>query len=151
MTNPSINDEPERKEEKPQVVIKEQKYSLLRTVRNVIILMLLFGAIYYFSPFEVVSVSGDSMHPTLPVGSVSIAVKTNEDTEYKVGDIITFSVNYNGTYYSRVTHRIVAIDGDTIQTKGDKNPENDPFTIQSSQIRNVVKWINIFRLRSYAQ
>lgn len=133
--------------EEPKVPIKKEKYTLLHMLRNVIIIMMILGIIYYFSPFEVVSMSGDSMHPTLPVGAVSIAIKTNEDTEYKVGDIITFSVNYNGTYYSRVTHRIVAIDGNAIQTKGDKNSKNDPFTIQKSQIRNIVRWKNIFKLK----
>lgn len=133
-------------EKEPEVLIKREKYTLLHMLRNVLIFMLIFAVIYFCSPIEFVSVSSSSMQPALPVGSVSIAIKADEDTEYKVGDIITFSVEYEGTYYSRITHRIVAIDGDIITTKGDNNPENDPFTINKSQIRNIVKWINIFKI-----
>lgn len=130
----------------PQILIKKEKYTIFHMLRNVLIIAIVLIALYFISPFEVVTVSSSSMQPTLPVGSVSIAVKADEDTKYEVGDIITFAVEYNGTYYSRVTHRIVAINEDgTIQTKGDNNPENDPFTIKKSQIRNVVKWINIFK------
>lgn len=124
----------------------DNKGSLLQMIRNIIIIMFILGIIYCFCPVEIVSMSGDSMHPTLPVGSVSVAIKVNENTNFQVGDIVTFAVEHNGTYYSRVTHRIVAIDGDTIQTKGDKHSVNDPFTIQKSQIRNIIKWKNVFKI-----
>lgn len=142
-----IKEQPEEIEQqkKPKRTRKVREYTLLTMLVYVLIFVTIITTIYYLSPFEIVSVSTSSMEPALPVGSISIAVKANEDTEYQIGDIITFSVEYGGIYYSRVTHRIVAIDGDTIQTKGDNNPGNDPFTINQSQIRNVVKWINIFR------
>jgi signal peptidase I len=130
----------------PEVLIKREKYTFLHMLRNVVIYMLILAALYFCSPVELVTVSSSSMQPALPVGSVSVAVKTDKDTEYQIGDIVTFSVEYDGTYYSRITHRIVSIDGDLITTKGDANPANDPFTIHKSQIRNVVKWINIFKI-----
>lgn len=133
-------------ETKLQTPIKKEKYTLLHMLRNVLIFMLVFAVIYFCLPVELVTVSSSSMLPTLPVGSISVALISDENTEYQIGDIVTFSVEYGGTYYSRITHRIVAIDGDIITTKGDNNPENDPFTIKKSQIRNLVKWINIFKI-----
>lgn len=130
----------------PEVLIKREKYTIFHMLRNVLIYVLILGILYICLPFEIITVASSSMQPSLPVGSVSIAIKADEDTEYHVGDIITFAVEYGGTYYSRITHRIVAIDGDTIQTKGDNNPDVDPFTINKSQIRNVVKWKNIFKI-----
>ena len=126
----------------PQV----KQYTIWRMLLNALIIAVVLFAVYCFSPFELVNVSSSSMEPTLPVGSFSIAVKTNENTEYKVGDIITFSVEYGGTYYSRVTHRIFAIDGDMILTKGDDNALPDPFVIHKSQIQNRVKWQNLFSI-----
>ncbi len=130
----------------PEILIKRERYTIFHMARNIVIFMLIFVVMYLFSPIELVTISSSSMQPTLPVGSISIALESDEDTEYQVGDIVTFSVEYDGTYYSRITHRIVAIEGDTIQTKGDNNEEVDPFTIHKSQIRNIVKWINIFKI-----
>lgn len=121
-----------------------KQYTIWRMLFNVLIIVTIALIVYFFSPLDIVTISSSSMEPALPVGSVSVALKTDENTEYKVGDIITFSVEYAGTYYSRITSRIVAIDGDTIQTKGDDSTENDPFTIHKSQIQNRVKWQNIF-------
>ncbi len=128
------------------VAPQTKEYTIWRMLRNVFVIVAVTLIVYFFSPLEIVTVSSSTMEPTLPVGSVSVAIKTDETTKYKVGDIITFSVEYGGTYYSRVTHRIVAIEGDTIQTKGDNISENDPFTIHKSQIRNRLKWNNIFNI-----
>lgn len=129
--------------EKMQAKEKHFQFSIMLLETAFLTLVLLI--IYFLSPLEIVSISSNSMEPTLPVNSISIAVQTNENTIYQVGDIITFSADYGGTHYSRITHRIVSIDGDVIRTKGDHNETNDPFTITREQIRNKVKWENIFR------
>ena len=128
--------------------IEGKKYTIFTMIRNVLILIAFLLVVYIFSPFEIVTIGSNSMDPALQVGDVMLAQKTNEDTEYQVGDIVTFSVEYGGTYYARVTHRIVAIDGDIVTTKGDHNLNNDPFTINVSQIRNRVRYRiakNIFK------
>ena len=63
----------------------------------------------------------DSMEPTIPRGSLAVAVKTNG---YTVGDIILFKV------YSRpVLHRIVSVEDGWYRTKGDDNTCRDPWRV----------------------
>lgn len=147
LTHPLAREDPEleeREKEEKEKKKKKGRISFIWILAEAIVLTAFILLIYFLSPYEVVSISTDSMAPTLPVGSISIAEQATDEMEYAVGDIITFSVEYDDTYYSRITHRIVSIEGDTIQTKGDHNDENDPFTIKRDQIRNKLKWINVF-------
>lgn len=64
------------------------------------------------------SVLTGSMEPTIMTGD-SIIIK--ESDKYIVNDIVTYK---KGNVY--VTHRIVAIKGDTVITKGDANDKEDP-------------------------
>lgn len=64
-----------------------------------------------------------SMEPNVPVGSVLI---TKEQSEYEVGDVITFQSNDSAIAGSPNTHRIIAIETDAdgnpvYRTKGDAN------------------------------
>ena len=61
---------------------------------------------------HVVVVSG-SMQPAIDAGDLLIL---REQKEYQVGDVVTFRWNN-----SLVTHRIIAVDGDRVVTKGDSN------------------------------
>ena len=73
-----------------------------------------------FYPFgiKVATVLTGSMEPTIMTGD-SIIIK--ESDKYIVNDIVTYK---KGNAY--VTHRIVAIKGDTVITKGDANDIEDP-------------------------
>ena len=87
----------------------------------------LFG--YTF--FEIVS---GSMSPQIEKGDM-IIVKL--DTDYKVGDIISFKDND-----SIITHRIVQINDDNIVTKGDaNNTEDNPIT-KNQVIGKTVKIVS---------
>lgn len=77
---------------------------------------------------QAVVVSG-SMQPAIEVGDLLIL---REQKEYRVDDIITFRWNN-----SLVTHRIIAIDGDRVVTKGDSNNVTDE-PIEMSQIEGKV-------------
>ncbi len=71
------------------------------------------------------------MRPTLAVGSLAV-VKPVAASSVRVGDVITFNDPYVRS--RRVTHRVVQIavkaDGTrAYRTKGDANPERDPWTI----------------------
>ncbi len=77
---------------------------------------------------QAVVVSG-SMQPAIEVGDFLILW---EKKEYRVDDIITFRWGNN-----LVTHRIIAIDGDRVVTKGDSNNIADE-PIQMSQIEGKV-------------
>lgn len=65
---------------------------------------------------QAVVVSG-SMQPAIEVGDLLIL---REVKEYRVDDIVTFRWDSN-----LVTHRIIAIDGDQVVTKGDSNNVTD--------------------------
>ena len=69
--------------------------------------------IFKYTPVVVLS---GSMEPTFKVGSV-IYYKPIPLEQLKAGDVITFEMK-QGTL---VSHRIVSIDGNLIETKGDAN------------------------------
>ena len=50
--------------------------------------------------------------------------------DLKTGDIITYVPPAESGIDNLVTHRIVSIKGDTFRTKGDNNPQPDPWTFQ---------------------
>ncbi len=82
-------------------------------------------------PFGVgaaVVVSG-SMEPELSVGDLIIV---KEQDSYEIGDVIVYRDGRMS-----VTHRIVAVDGDTLTTKGDANNTNDE-PINPTQIKGEV-------------
>ena len=63
-----------------------------------------------------------SMEPTLSVGDLLIVV---ESDHYEVDDVVVFREGYG----SAVVHRITAIDGTQITTKGDaNNVADEPFS-----------------------
>lgn len=75
--------------------------------------------------------TGGSMTGTIARGSV-VFEETVPVTELEVGDIITYLPPTESGLDTLVTHRIVSIDGDTLRTRGDANPEVDPWTFQLS-------------------
>ena len=60
----------------------------------------------------------------------------HRQTDYKNGDIITFSED--GFY---TTHRIIASDAGGYRTKGDANNIQDAAPVRSEQVAGKVKWI----------
>ncbi len=64
----------------------------------------------------------------LPLGDMLIIYN---DGDYKVGDIIV----YQGNRAQPIIHRIVSVDGDTVTTKGDRNPIPDSAAVPKSAIR----------------
>lgn len=65
--------------------------------------------------FEITTVSGDSMNPTLINGDIDISVKT-EFTDIKRGDIVNINSEYLG---EGIVKRVIAVGGDKIEiTKG---------------------------------
>lgn len=83
-----------------------------------------------FLPYQTYTVLSGSMEPTLPVGSVIVAVPARGE-ELHTGDIITVANPQHAG--ALVTHRIIAIDnspqGRTFQTKGDANSVVDGWVV----------------------
>jgi signal peptidase len=83
-----------------------------------------------FLPYQTYTVLSGSMEPTLPVGSVIIAVPARGE-ELNTGDIITVvNPQHAGVL---VTHRIIEIEnspqGRTFKTKGDANNVADSWVV----------------------
>ncbi len=80
---------------------------------------LVLVALPRLTSFDVLIVRGGSMEPAVALGSVIIIDRDRADPS--VGDIVSFR-EANG---SIITHRIVAFDGMTYETKGDANASAD--------------------------
>lgn len=72
-------------------------------------------------------VQSGSMEPTIMTGDI---IFVNPQPKYIKNDVVTFLDNQGRT----VTHRIIQIQGSTIQTKGDANQAKDTDTIEESQV-----------------
>jgi signal peptidase len=81
--------------------------------------------------YRPVAVYSGSMRPTIPVGGLAVD-RTIPAKNVRVGDVITFNDPY--VKGRMVTHRVVAIiptpRGPAYRTKGDANPDRDPWTIR---------------------
>ncbi len=86
-----------------------------------------------YSAFEVVT---GSMSTTIEIGDV-VLVKITDDIE--VDDIIVYQEGDNF-----ITHRVTAIEGDTIITRGDSNNTEDSPTDRSAVVGKVVKILTQF-------
>ena len=89
-----------------------------------------------FQPFglTILQVSSNSMIPTFQKGDFIIIKK---QTEYAVGDIITYEiVEEKQRYY--VTHRIIEKNGNEYITKGDANNREDSKIVYNDSIKGKV-------------
>ena len=84
-------------------------------------------------------ITGTSMTGTIDFGSIAV-VEVVPVTDLRVGDIITYTPPPESGVDHPVTHRIIAIHGRVLQTKGDAVPQKDPwkFKLDSSQQARVV-------------
>lgn len=83
---------------------------------------------YLSGQYKAFVVQSGSMEPAIKTGSVVI---TKTQKNYKVGDVITFSLDGKGREH--ITHRIVEV-SDSFRTKGDANEEPDLWQVQQDQI-----------------
>ena len=104
--------------------------------RNLYVLLLLAPLILYLpaivfwsSPDRFAVVRSGSMEPEFSAGDL---VFLRPVRQIEVGDVVAFNTprGIDGSV-SRLLHRVVAVDdsGDRFTTKGDANPEPDPFKV----------------------
>jgi len=104
--------------------------------RNLYLLLLLAPLVLYLpaivfwsSPDRFAVVRSGSMEPEFSAGDL---VFLRPVRQIEVGDVVAFNTprGIDGSV-SRVLHRVVAVDdtGDRFTTKGDANPEPDPFKV----------------------
>ena len=96
--------------------------------------------IYFIDNYSAHIVMSDSMKPTFATGDMVIIGNPGSwlSGDVSPGEIITFEHNEQ-----LVTHRMVSIEGDAIQTKGDAQEEIDPWMVSRSF---DVKGIYIFHI-----
>jgi len=89
------------------------------------------------TPFMVVS--SQSMRPALNYGDL-VVIRGGSAEEIQVGDVIAFEVPnpYKAAVQSPVIHRVTEkfVDGDGIyfKTRGDANPEEDPWEVPAGNV-----------------
>ena len=91
-------------------------------LRAILIVNLVLIAGFFISPYKLLVIRSDSMDPELQVGSVVIAEKVSEDSELKVGDIVTYK---NPDIPFTITHRIIQVTEDGFVLKGDNLEKAD--------------------------
>lgn len=84
--------------------------------------------------FYVFAVGSGSMEPALKPGDLVIVRKASLDS-IGVGDIVAYRSPENGVV---IVHRVIAIDGGVLVTKGDANPEPDPFKVTGNMVLGKV-------------
>ena len=106
-----------------------------RKIRNGILMllgMLLAAAAPFAAGIRMAYVKSGSMEPELPVGSLCIVTPCAVE-ELEVGDIIAFQKGP-----MQVAHRIVSIQEESYQTKGDANRSPDPGAVRKEQVQGQV-------------
>jgi signal peptidase I len=81
-------------------------------------------------PYQTMTMLTGSMIPTINPGDIAVDTRVSV-YDLRPGDMITYHIPVQDNRV--VTHRIVSIDSEpdgsvTVQTKGDANPANDPWT-----------------------
>ena len=82
-----------------------------------------------------------SMQPTFKINELILVKYSNKETEYSIGDIITY---YDETIEIDVTHRIVDIVGDQFYTQGDGNNARDLNPVSREKIVGKVIYNSFF-------
>ena len=94
----------------------------------------LFSQLNFFGNYKIFLVQSGSMSPTINTGDL-VVVKPS--LRYQKGDIITFLTKNN----FNITHRIVGIKENKIETKGDANQSSDQDYIDKDRILGKVFYI----------
>lgn len=92
-------------------------------------------SIFGFKTYVIIS---ESMKPKINVGDIVIVKSSINDSNYKIGDVISYRENEN-----IITHRIAKIkefNGDKLSyiTKGDNNNAEDSFVVRNNNIEGKV-------------
>jgi len=92
-------------------------------------------AFLYFTPgYNLYLVRSESMKPAINMGDLIITGPMNGliNGEVKPGTIVTYE-----TSKELVTHRVQAVDGEALVTKGDAVEDTDPWPVTLSDVRGI--------------
>lgn len=89
-----------------------------------------------------------SMEPYMMTNGLALTKQVTDINELEAGDVITYHIESESGKTLRITHRITAIEGEYIYTKGDNNFVEDgiPLTMENVEakvvgVTNVTAWI----------
>ena len=89
--------------------------------------------------YRPVFVLSQSMEPTLDTHAIAVC-KMNQ-SDYEIGDIIVYKQEVKDNEIL-IIHRIIDIyDDGTYQTKGDNNPDKDPWTVSEDRVYGKVSLV----------
>jgi signal peptidase len=95
------------------------------------VLIIAAVALIFMMDIRFLTVTGTSMNPGITENDIIIVVPAQA---LKVGDVITYSHEIDGKAYL-FTHRIIAMDGGTITTKGDSLSVPDYYFVRQSDVK----------------
>jgi signal peptidase len=92
------------------------------------------GFLYLAPGYNLYLVRSESMKPTINMGDLIITGPSNGpiNGEVKPGTIVTYEYRDE-----LITHRVKAIDGKALTTKGDAAEDSDPWQVTLSEVRGV--------------
>ena len=93
---------------------------------------ILAAAALFFSGYRAFAITTPSMGTSYPVGTL---VVTQSQSEYQVGDPITFTVRDRA-----YTHRISGTTAEGFRTRGDLNDADDAWTVPQGDVVGTVVW-----------
>ncbi len=94
--------------------------------------------------YQTYSIETGSMAPTIPEGSMVYVKRITDSSDYRVGDVVTFSSDDGQGSF---THRIVKINEEqrTFETQGDANESRDisptPFEFAVGRVQFAIPYI----------
>jgi signal peptidase I len=77
------------------------------------------------------------MEPTLTGGDIIITTPVDDVDELSKGDIIAFKDPSRGV---TVTHRVVSVGGNSVQTKGDAYDRSDPWLVPEENVKGEMTY-----------
>jgi len=106
----------------------------LTTFLLLIVIFFLFSQLDFPGNYKILLVQSGSMSPAINTGDL---VVVKPISKYQKGDIVTFLSKEK----INITHRIINIQGNQINTKGDANQVSDQDFIEKKQILGKVFYI----------
>ena len=109
---------------------------LVRVVFILLVLVIIaLGLIYFVPGYDILFVRSESMVPNINMGDVVITGPVNGllSGGLEPGKVVTYQHGED-----RITHRVLAINGETITTKGDALNNPDPWPVSLSQVKGIV-------------
>lgn len=122
--------------------MKKVFYILAIVVLSIIIIFNLCSILdISFFNYRIFKVVTGSMEPNIKIGDVVLIKK---EKNYKIGDIVTYKHENN-----YITHRIVAVKGNKIITKGDANNTNDEAINKKDVVGKMILKLTVLSYINY--